>query len=169
MVVQPEVSQIDPTASITVNNLVIPGLQTRRAKTVVEMRDGESFAMAGLIRKDFQDTVKQVPLLGSIPIIGTLFRSSGFQNDQTELVIIVTPRLVAPARAGTLKDPVARAGPPNEADFFLNGRTDTGVPPAPRPLVSPPAAPPPPPIAPATGGMAQKQPSGFEKDYGHVL
>ena len=61
---------------------------------VVEMRDGESFAMAGLIRKDFQDTVKQVPLLGSIPIIGTLFRSSGFQNEQTELVIIVTPRLV---------------------------------------------------------------------------
>lgn len=173
MIVQPEVSSIDPTASITINNLIIPGLQTRRAKTVVEMRDGESFAMAGLIRKDFQDTVKQVPLLGSIPIIGTLFRSSGFQNDQTELVIIVTPRLVAPGRAGSFKDPVARAGPPNEADFFLNGRIDTGVGPAATPFVAPPNAYPPPPPPPPTsggpGGMAQAKPSGFEKDYGHVL
>jgi pilus assembly protein CpaC len=167
MVVQPEVSSIDPTASITINNLVIPGLQTRRAKTVVEMRDGESFAMAGLIRKDFQDTVRQVPLLGSLPIIGTLFRSSGFQNDQTELVIIVTPRLVQPTRAGALKVPTDRVGPPNEADLFLNGRTDTGVPPSSAPFVAP--APPPPVVLPPAGGMAQAKPIGFEKDYGHVL
>jgi pilus assembly protein CpaC len=169
MVVQPEVSSIDPSASITVNNLVIPGLQTRRAKTVVEMRDGESFAMAGLIRKDFQDTVRQVPLLGSIPIIGSLFRSTGFQNDQTELVIIVTPRLVQPARAGALKVPTDRVGPPNEADLFLNGRTDTGVPPSSAPFVAPPVAPPPPVVMPPSGGMAAKRPIGFEKDYGHVL
>src|SRR4029079_2619999 len=123
LVVQPEVSSIDPTASIVINNLTIPGLQTRRAKTVVEMRDGESFALPGLIRKDFQDTIRQVPLLGSIPIIGTLFRSTGFQNDQTELVIIVTPRLVRPARAGTLKAPTDRVRPPNEGDLLLNGRT----------------------------------------------
>src|SRR6185295_9976058 len=113
MVVAPEVSSIDPTASIVINNLTIPGLQTRRAKTVVELRDGESFALAGLIRKDFQDTIRQVPLLGSIPIIGTLFRSTGFQNDQTELVIIVTPRLVRPVAAGALKAPTDRTGPPN--------------------------------------------------------
>lgn len=167
MVVQPEVSSIDPTASITINNITIPGLQTRRAKTVVEMRDGESFAMAGLIRKDFQDTVRQVPLLGSIPIIGSLFRSTGFQNDQTELVIIVTPRLVQPVPDGALKLPTDRTGPPNEADLFLLGRTDTGVPPAPRPFVQP--LPPSPPAPAVTGGMAQKKPSGFEKDYGHVL
>jgi pilus assembly protein CpaC len=165
LIVQPEVSSIDPTASIVVNNLTIPGLQTRRAKTVVEMRDGESFALAGLIRKDFQDTVRQVPLLGSIPIIGTLFRSTGFQHEETELVIIVTPRLVAPVRAGTLKVPTDRVGPPNEADLLLNGRTDTGVPPAARPFVTP-LAPPPPPGA---GGMSEKSPIGFEKDYGHVL
>jgi pilus assembly protein CpaC len=173
LVVQPEVSSIDPTASIVVNNLTIPGLQTRRAKTVVEMRDGESFALAGLIRKDFQDTVRQVPLLGSLPIIGTLFRSTGFQNDQTELVIIVTPRLVAPVRANALKAPTDRVGPPNDADLLLLGRTDTGVPPAPAPFVMPPAAPPPTaaPVggAPGSGGMAAKQPIGFEKDYGHVL
>ena len=166
MVVQPEVSSIDPTASIVINNLTIPGLQTRRAKTVVEIRDGESFALAGLIRKDFQDTIRQVPFLGSIPIIGSLFRSTGFQHEETELVIIVTPRLVRPVKAGTLKVPTDRIGPPNEADLLLNGRTDTGVPPSAAPFVQP-AAPPPPPALP--GGTAQAKPIGFEKDYGHVL
>ncbi len=167
LVVAPEVSSIDPSASIVINNLTIPGLQTRRAKTVVELRDGESFALAGLIRKDFQDTVRQVPLLGSLPIIGSLFRSTGFQHEQTELVIVVTPRLVRPVPAGTLKAPTDLAGPPNEADLLINGRTDTGVPPSSRPFVTPAPLPPPPPPA---GGMAQaKQPSGFEKDYGHVL
>jgi pilus assembly protein CpaC len=171
MVVQPEVSSIDPSASVVINNLTIPGLQTRRAKTVVEIRDGESFAMAGLIRKDFQDTIRQVPLLGSLPIIGTLFRSTGFQNEQTELVIIVTPRLVQPVRAGAVKAPTDRVGPPNEADLLLNGRTDTGVPPAARPFVTPPPPlpPPPAPVVSPTGGMSAKKPMGFEKDYGHVL
>jgi pilus assembly protein CpaC len=166
MVVAPEVSSIDPTASIVVNNLTIPGLQTRRAKTVVEIRDGESFALAGLLRKDFQDTIRQVPFLGSLPIIGTLFRSTGFQHEETELVIVVTPHLVRPVRAGALKVPTDRVGPPHEADLFLNGRTDTGVPPAATPFVTP-APPPPPPVSP--GGTAQKKPAGFEKDYGHVL
>jgi pilus assembly protein CpaC len=166
MVVAPEVSSIDPSASIVINNLTIPGLQTRRAKTVVELHDGESFALAGLLRKDFQDTIRQVPLLGSLPIIGALFRSTGFQHEQTELVIIVTPRLVRPVPAGSLKAPTDRVGPPNEANLLLNGQTDTGVPPAARPFVQP--APPPPPPAPG-GGMAAKKPMGFEKDYGHVL
>jgi pilus assembly protein CpaC len=175
LVIAPEVSSIDPTASITVNNLTIPGLQTRRAKTTVELRDGESFAMAGLIRKDFQDTIRQVPLLGSIPIIGALFRSTGFQHQETELVIIVTPRLVRPVPAGSLKSPTDRVLPPNEADLLINGRTDTGVPPAARPFVTPAPLPPPPPVAGTppsggTGGLADaKKPSGFEKDYGHVL
>jgi pilus assembly protein CpaC len=185
MIVAPEVSSIDPTASIIVNNLTIPGLQTRRAKSTVEIRDGESFAMAGLLRKDFQDTVRQIPLLGSIPIIGALFRSTGFQKDDTELVIIVTPHLVRPVPQYTLKAPTDRVGPPNEADLLINGRIDTGVPPAARGFngQAPIPPPPPPPAAPVggmaqvkqpskapVGGMAQaKQPSGFEKDYGHVL
>jgi len=173
LVVAPEVSSIDPSASVVINNLTIPGLQTRRAKTTVELRDGESFALAGLIRKDFQDTIRQVPLVGSLPILGALFRSTGFQHEQTELVIIVTPRLVRPVPAGSLKVPTDRVGPPNEADLLLNGRIDTGVPPAARSFVSPPATPPPPPPPPAaaagTGGMAEKKPMGFEKDYGHVL
>ena len=125
--VAPEVSSIDPSASIVINNLRIPGLQTRRAQTTVELRDGESFAMAGLIRSDFRDTIRQFPVLGSIPIIGTLFRSTNFEKEETELVIIVTPRLVRPVRAAAMKVPTDRATPPDEADLFLLGRTDGGV------------------------------------------
>lgn len=174
LVVAPEVSSIDPSASITINNLTIPGLQTRRAKTVVELRDGESFALAGLLRRDFQDTIRQVPLLGNLPIIGALFRSTGFQHQETELVIIVTPRLVRPVRAGTLQVPTDRVKPPNEADLLLNGRQDSAMPPSgierpAAPAVVLPPPPPPPLPAPAGGGMAQSTPSGFEKDYGHVL
>ena len=164
LVVAPEVSSIDPSASIVVNNLTIPGLQTRRAKTTVELRDGESFALAGLLRKDFQDTVRQFPILGSLPIIGTLFRSTGFQREETELLMIVTPRLVRPVRAGSLRGPTDRVQQPNEADLFLLGRTDTGVPPI-QEIRSPTPAPAP---APA-GGSATRKPTGFEKEYGHVL
>ncbi len=164
MVVAPEVSSIDPTASVTINNLRIPGLQTRRAKTVLELKDGQSFALAGLIRRDFQDTVRQFPLLGSIPIIGALFRSTNFQREETELVITVTPRLVRPVNAGQLKLPTDRVKPPNEMDLFLNGRTDTGVPQVqgvPSTATQPPA--------PAPGGSAARKPTGFEKEYGHAL
>ncbi len=127
LAVEPEVSSIDPTASVTVNNLVIPGLQTRRANTVLELRDGESFAIAGLIRKDFQTTVRQVPILGSIPIIGALFRSSGFTKGETELVMVVTPRLVKPMKADQVRLPTDRVGDPSEQDIFLFGRTDKAV------------------------------------------
>jgi pilus assembly protein CpaC len=173
LVVAPEVSSIDPTASVIINGLRVPGLQTRRAKTTVELRDGESFAMAGLLRRDFQDTIRQVPLLGSLPIIGTLFRSSGFNREETELVIIVTPRLVRPVQAGVLKSPTDRVKPPAEADLFLLGRTDTGVGPAPEVGVhhdfrrpAPPAAPVP---GPGAANTQQKAPGGLAREYGHVL
>jgi pilus assembly protein CpaC len=125
--VEPEVSSIDPSASMTVNGLTVPGLQTRRANTVLELRDGESFALAGLIRKDFSTTVRQVPLLGSIPIIGALFRSTGFQKGETELVIVVTPRIVQPMKAGQIQLPTDRVQNPSEGDLFLMGRTDKAV------------------------------------------
>ena len=172
MEVAPEVSAIDVSAGVTINNIRVPGLQTRRAKTTVELRDGESFALAGLIRRDFSDTVRQFPILGSIPIIGTLFRSTSFQKDDTELVIIVTPRLVKPVRPAQMKVPTDRARAPDEVDLFLLGRTDSAVgvdptrptqpSPAGRPIGEPiPAAPP--------GGMAALDPSKLEKDYGHAL
>ena len=173
LVVAPEVSSIDPNASIIINDFRIPGLRTRRAKTTVELRDGESFAMAGLLRKDFQDTVRQFPILGSIPIIGTLFRSTNFQRDDSELLMIVTPRLVKPVRANAFKLPTDRVKPPNEADLFLLGRTDTAVPAGPSLLRRTPT-PPPPYEAPALpGGAAQTRPpsgpTGLERDYGHEL
>jgi pilus assembly protein CpaC len=178
LLVAPEVSSIDASASVVINGLRIPGLQTRRAKTTVELRDGESFAMAGLLRQDFQNTIRQFPLLGSIPIIGSLFRSSGFQRDETELVIIVTPRLVRAVRPDQLVVPTDRVKPPSEADLFLLGRTDTGVPSGPGAYTLPrrgavPAPAPPASGAGASGGTAQATPipgpSGLEKDYGHVL
>ena len=125
--VEPEVSSIDPSASINIGGLVVPGLQTRRANTTLELRDGESFALAGLIRKDFSTTVRQVPLLGSIPIIGALFRSSGFQKGETELVIVVTPRIVQPVKADQIKLPTDRVQNPSEGELFLMGRTDKAV------------------------------------------
>ena len=173
--VAPEVSSIDPSASVVINNLRVPGLQTRRAHTTVELRDGESFALAGLIRRDFRDTIRQFPVLGSVPIIGTLFRSTNFEKEETELVIIVTPRLVKPVRAAAMKVPTDRATPPDEADLILLGRTDGAVganPLAPtqptpvgRPIGEMPVAPPPPP----SGGMAALDPSRLEKDYGHAF
>uniref|UniRef100_UPI003865B90B type II and III secretion system protein family protein n=1 Tax=Sphingomonas sp. TaxID=28214 RepID=UPI003865B90B len=173
LVVAPEVSSIDRSASIVINGLTIPGLQTRRAKTTVELRDGESFAMAGLLRKDFQDTVRQFPILGSIPIIGSLFRSTNFQKDETELVILVTPRLVRPVAAGAMKVPTDRAKPPSEADLFLLGQTDSGVKPGPTlnkgPIGEPDTARPPAARPAPGGGMAQANPNALEKDYGHVF
>jgi len=180
MVVAPEVSSIDRSASIVINNLTIPGLSTRRAKTVVELRDGESFALAGLLRTDFQDTVRQFPGLGSIPIIGALFRSTNFQREETELVIIVTPRLVRPVRAGALKAPTDRVKEPNEAELLLLGRTDTGVGVPVLPFIKPAPSPVPgavpigavtPALERATnpGSAGAPQQAGLERDYGHVL
>lgn len=121
MVIEPEVSSIDPTASVTLNGLVVPGLQTRRASTTVELRDGESFAIAGLLRKDFQTTVRQLPILGSLPIIGSLFRSSGFQKGETELLIVVTPRLVSPIRPDQVRLPTDRIEDPKAVDVLIDG------------------------------------------------
>ena len=121
MIVEPEVSSIDPSASITINGLVVPGLQTRRASTTVELRDGESFAIAGLLRRDLQTTVRQLPILGSIPIVGSLFRSSSFQKGETELLIIVTPRLVAPLRPEQVRLPTDRIADPEPIDVLISG------------------------------------------------
>ncbi|MEI4507297.1 type II and III secretion system protein family protein [Sphingopyxis sp. CCNWLW253] len=155
MIVEPEVSSIDPNNSIVLNDITIPGLQTRRASTTLELRDGESFAIAGLIRQDFATTVRQVPLLGSIPIIGSLFRSSGFKRGETELLIVVTPRLVQPIRPNQVALPTERVGEPAEIDLFLLGRTDTAVP----------AVPPVQQMPPATTGTAARPKEGSGYDY----
>ena len=122
MIVEPEVSAIDPTASITVGTITIPGLRTRRASTTLQMRDGESFAIAGLLQKDFKTTINQMPGLGSVPILGALFRSTDFTKDETELLIVVTPHLVAPIQANQVHLPTDRVADPRESDSFLLGQ-----------------------------------------------
>ena len=121
LVVEPEVSSIDPSASITVNGLVVPGLQTRRASTTLELRDGESFAIAGLLRDDTTTSINQLPLLGNLPILGSLFRSTSYQRGETELLIVVTPRLVQPIRPDQVRLPTDRIPAPAAADVLLNG------------------------------------------------
>ena len=120
MVVNPEVSSIDPTTSIQLGDISIPGIKVRRAHTTVELRDGESFTVAGLLSDDYQSTVRQYPWLGDLPIIGSLFRSTGYQQDQTELVIVVTPHLVTPKR-GPTATPADTFVPPSDFELFLFG------------------------------------------------
>ena len=116
------VSAIDPANGFEVDAFRIDAFSRREASTTVEMRDGESFAIAGLLKDDFRDLNGQVPWLGDIPVLGALFRSAEYQRDQSELVIIVTPHLVTPTRGEALALPTDRVTPPSERDLFLFGR-----------------------------------------------
>ena len=119
-----EVSEIDPNTSILADDLVIPGLKVRRAETTIELGDGQSFAIAGLLQEDFEDAVRQFPILGDVPVLGTLFRSSAWKSGQTELVVIVTPHLVRPVQPTALLSPDELFDPPTPAELFLMGRTE---------------------------------------------
>jgi pilus assembly protein CpaC len=101
----------------------IPGLRTREASTTVELRDGESFSIAGLLQDDFRDAISQVPWLGDLPVLGALFRSANYQREQSELVVIVTAHLVQPVRGEALALPTDRVTIPTERELFLLGRT----------------------------------------------
>jgi pilus assembly protein CpaC len=121
--VAPEVSSIDINNSVTAAGFRIPGLKTRRANTTVELRDGESFVIAGLLNTGYENEIRQLPFAGDLPIIGSLFRSTGFRKDETELAIIVTPRLATPTRRRPA-DPISTSAPPSQPNLFLNGRTE---------------------------------------------
>ena len=121
--VAPEVSSIDREVTIEMDGASIPGLKVRRALTSLELRDGQSFAMAGLIQADTVDSVSGIPLLSKLPIIGALFRSTSFQKNETELVIIVTPRIVRPVRPDQIALPTDRVQAPGAMDLFLLGKT----------------------------------------------
>ncbi|MDQ8726875.1 type II and III secretion system protein family protein [Bradyrhizobium sp. LHD-71] len=120
--VKPEVSDISSRGQVQINGFMIPALATRRADTVVELASGQSFAIGGLIRKGFSTNISMFPWLGDIPVLGALFRSSNFQKDETELVIIVTPYIVRPAiSASQMQAPTDRVAPPADVDrVFLN-------------------------------------------------
>ncbi len=126
--VEPEVSQIDTVNSVKTSFVTIPAITVRRASTVVELRDGQSFAIAGLLQSVSSDTQQQLPWLGDVPIIGSLFRSAAFEKKETDLAIIVTPRLVNPAKPGQrLRVPTDDALPASDADRFLLGKAEIPV------------------------------------------
>ncbi|CUH87609.1 Pullulanase secretion envelope PulD [Phaeobacter sp. CECT 5382] len=120
------VSAIDPTNSITTGGLSVNAFSRRETSTTVELGDGESFAIAGLVQDEFLDNSSQLPWIGDVPILGALFRSADYQREQTELVIIVSAHLVSPTRGEALTLPTDRLKPPSEADLFLFGRTERG-------------------------------------------
>jgi pilus assembly protein CpaC len=126
MKIEPEVSQLDTTHMVSIGNGInVPSLIVRRASTTVELRDGQSFMIGGLLQTVNQNQIDQLPWLGSVPVLGTLFSSKSYQQNQTDLAIIVTPHLVRPARPGDdLRSPLDDTVPPNDADFFLLGKTE---------------------------------------------
>ncbi|HBS49438.1 MAG TPA: general secretion pathway protein [Rhodobacteraceae bacterium] len=120
---QAAVSAIDTSNGVNINGFEIDAFTRRETSTTVELRDGESFAIAGLIEDNFLDNVTGLPWLGDVPVLGTLFRSTDYARNQTELVIIVTAHLVTPTRGEALALPTDRVKPPSEKDLFLFGRT----------------------------------------------
>lgn len=103
--VRPEVSQIDSTASVTTGGVTIPGLSVRRVDTTVDLSSGQSFAIGGLLQANSNDLISSVPGLGAIPVLGKLFQSVNYQNNKSELVVIVTPYLVQPTDPNRLRTP----------------------------------------------------------------
>lgn len=116
------VSSLDGTNTVSIGGTVVNAFRRRETQTTVELRDGESFAIAGLLEDDFRANSTAVPWLSELPILGALFRSANYQRSQTELVIIITVHLVTPTRGEALMLPTDRVRPPSERELFLNGR-----------------------------------------------
>ena len=122
---EPEVSQIDPTVTIRTGLVSVPAFITRRASTTIEVRDGQSFAMAGLLQSTHTKSQDQLPWVGQIPVLGALFRSSSFRKEETDLIIIVTPHIARPAKPGQpLRTPFDTVKPSNDVEFFLLGNLE---------------------------------------------
>ena len=122
LTINASVSSIDGTVTLQSGGFTINAFKRRETSTTVEMRDGESFAIAGLLQDDFRNLNGQVPWLGDIPVLGALFRSSEYARAQSELVIIVTPHLVTPTRGEALALPTDRVKLPTEREFFMFGK-----------------------------------------------
>jgi pilus assembly protein CpaC len=152
-----EVSEPDAASGVVLGGFRIPGFRSRSSATTVRLSDGQSFAVAGLLSESLRNTVAKVPVLGDIPILGALFRSTAFQREETELLVVVRANLVRPQRAGALS-PLPGEGEltdPGDARLFLLG-TLAGNAPSP-----PPSTPAPPPRAGGPSG-----PIGFAREAG---
>jgi pilus assembly protein CpaC len=123
--IEPEVSQPDTTNKLRISGIEVPSLTVRRAATTIDLRDGQSFAIAGLLQDQVTTSDQQLPWIGDIPVLGALFRSASYQKRETDLAIIVTPRIVRPARPGdSLKTPLDATKPGNDVDYFLLGKSE---------------------------------------------
>lgn len=121
----PEVSELDYGNAITLSQVSVPALNVRRADTTVELRDGQSFAIAGLLQSNASTLVQQLPWVGNVPVLGALFRSASYQRNETELVIIVTPRLVRPIVPGQpVRTPLDNLRAGNDHDFFAASKPE---------------------------------------------
>lgn len=120
--VRPEVSDLSDKGAIKLADLLIPALSTRRAETTVELGSGQSFAIGGLISNSTRNSLDKVPALGDLPVLGALFRSNGFRRSETELVIIVTPYLVAPVNAARLAVPNDGYAAPSDLERIIEGK-----------------------------------------------
>ncbi len=137
--VKPEVSQLDASSAVEISGVSIPGLTTRRAETTIELGSGESMVIAGLLSNTHTNTINKTPGLGDVPILGALFRSNGFQRNETELVIVITPYLVKPVNANEIVLPTDGYKAPNDFDRVfmgqLSGNTTGGD--RPKPMMAP--------------------------------
>ncbi|WP_339862251.1 type II and III secretion system protein family protein [Paremcibacter congregatus] len=135
MHIKPEVSQLTSNGAVTIQGFNIPALSTRRAETTIELGSGQSFAIAGLLQNSVNHDLTKFPWLGDIPILGTLFRSSKYNRQETELVIIVTPYIVQPHNGGSMPMPTDGLEIPNDYDRYIKGQSFTTR----KPDIAPPA------------------------------
>jgi pilus assembly protein CpaC len=123
--VSPEVSQPDYSIATISGGALIPGFVTRKASTSVELGDGQSFAIAGLLNDQVNSAIEKYPVFGDIPVLGALFRSVQFQRNETELVMIVTPRIVKPLPAGQIHLPTDAYVAPNDFELYMLGALES--------------------------------------------
>jgi pilus assembly protein CpaC len=125
LVVKPEVSEIDHANAVTVAGTTVPALTTRKASTTLELHDGQSFMLGGLLQNTGDNNVDQLPWVGNLPVLGALFRSTEYQKQETDLVILVTPHIVKPMTpTDPIHTPLDGTLPPNDVDLFLMGETE---------------------------------------------
>ncbi|MGE4557344.1 MAG: type II and III secretion system protein family protein [Desulfovibrionaceae bacterium] len=157
--VQPEVSELDDSRAVEISDVTVPAIETRRASTVVELGDGQSFAIAGLIKDNVRENISKIPLLGEIPVLGALFRSQDFQKNRSELVIIVTPHLAKPTNMAEQTLPTDGFKEPDWFEFYLLGMDESRESHAGRPKAA----------SAAEQVPAAADQGGFDGSYGPVI
>ena len=122
LAVEPEVSELDYANAVTLRDITVPALTVRRAKTTLDLRPGDTFAMAGMFQRNARNNIQQTPFLGDIPVLGALFRSAQWRRGETELLILVTPRLAAPADRAVEPIDTMPGREVSDSELFLRGK-----------------------------------------------